>query len=181
MPRLVDEDEERQAEDRDEDAHAADANLPCCEPPCLLVGLDELAEIARGRAVDLVQRIVHEPRDLGEADAAVEKRSYRDLVRSVERARVRPAALARLARERSSGKRSRSGGSNSSRRPAEKSSPGTDVVLRSGCVSANEIGTRMSGYPRCASAAPSRNRTSAWTTDVGCTTTSILSYGRPKR
>ena len=39
----------------------------------------------------------------------------------------------------------------------------------------------MSGRPRCASAAPSRNRTSACTTDVGCTTTSIRSYGTPKR
>ena len=35
----------------------------------------------------------------------------------------------------------------------------------------------MSGSPRWASSAPSRNRTSAWTIDVGCTTTSIPSYG----
>ncbi len=39
----------------------------------------------------------------------------------------------------------------------------------------------MSGKPRCASAAPSRRRTIACTTDVGCTTTSIRSYGRSKR
>jgi hypothetical protein len=35
-------------------------------------------------------------------------------------------------------------------------------------------------YPRCASSAPSRNRTSECTTDVGWTTTSIRSYGMPK-
>ncbi len=39
----------------------------------------------------------------------------------------------------------------------------------------------MSGWPRCASAAPSRKRTTPWTTELGCTTTSILGYGRPKR
>ena len=39
----------------------------------------------------------------------------------------------------------------------------------------------MSGYPRCASEAPSRKRTIAWTTEVGWTTTSIRSYGSPNR
>ncbi len=39
----------------------------------------------------------------------------------------------------------------------------------------------MSGYPRCASEAPSRKRTIAWTIEVGWTTTSIRSYGSPKR
>ena len=68
--------------------------------PCLLVGLDELCEIPRRRAVDLVQRIVHEPRDLEKADTAVEKRRDRNLVRSVERARVRSAALTGRARQR---------------------------------------------------------------------------------
>ena len=38
----------------------------------------------------------------------------------------------------------------------------------------------MSGRPRWASSAPSRNRTSECTTDVGWTTTSIRSYGIPK-
>ena len=39
----------------------------------------------------------------------------------------------------------------------------------------------MSGRPRCAIAAPSRKRTSPCTIDVGWTTTSMRSYGRPKR
>ena len=39
----------------------------------------------------------------------------------------------------------------------------------------------MSGVPTCASAAPSRKRTSECTIDVGCSTTSIRSYGRWKR
>ncbi len=38
----------------------------------------------------------------------------------------------------------------------------------------------MSGSPRCASSAPSRKRTREWTTEVGCTTTSIRSTGTPK-
>ena len=65
----------------------------------------------------------YEARDLGEADSAVEERRDRDLVRRVERARVRPAALARRAREASSGKRSRSGGSNSSVKPGREVEP----------------------------------------------------------
>ena len=39
----------------------------------------------------------------------------------------------------------------------------------------------MSGSPRCASSAPSRNRTIAWTIDCGWTATSIRSYGTPNR
>ena len=37
----------------------------------------------------------------------------------------------------------------------------------------------MSGIPMCASRAPSRRRTSEWTIEDGCTTTSIASYGSP--
>ena len=54
------------------------------------------------------------------------------------------------------------------------------VADRDGYVSAYEIGTRMSGTPMWASNAPSRKRTSEWTIDDGCTTTSIASYGSPK-
>src|SRR3712207_366697 len=43
------------------------------------------------------------------------------------------------------------------------------------------MGTRMSGWPRCASAAPSASRTYEWTIDCGCTTTSMRSYGVRKR
>ena len=39
----------------------------------------------------------------------------------------------------------------------------------------------MSGWPRCASAAPSHSCTRACTIDCGCTTTSMRSYGVPKR
>ena len=37
----------------------------------------------------------------------------------------------------------------------------------------------MSGWPRCASVAPSHSAMSAWTIDCGCTTTSMRSYGVP--
>ena len=40
---------------------------------------------------------------------------------------------------------------------------------------------RMSGGPRCASIAPSDSWTSPWTSDCGCTTTSMRSYGVPNR
>ena len=39
----------------------------------------------------------------------------------------------------------------------------------------------MSGWPRWASEAPSLRSTSEWTSDCGWTTTSIRSYGTPKR
>src|SRR4051794_23465598 len=43
------------------------------------------------------------------------------------------------------------------------------------------MGTRMSGWPRWASDAPSHSVTSPWTIDCGCTTTSMRSYGVPNR
>ncbi len=39
----------------------------------------------------------------------------------------------------------------------------------------------MSGIPMCASDEPSQSEISPWITDCGCTTTSIRSYGVPKR
>src|SRR5581483_3448186 len=85
----------------------------------------------------------------------------------------RNASPARRAR-RSMGNVSRSGARNSSV-SSVKSSCGSGVAARSGYVNAYEIGTRMSGYPTCARAAPSRKRTSEWTIDVGCKTTSMRS------
>ena len=52
------------------------------------------------RTVERAERVLDERRDLEEADPAVEERRHGDLVRRVERARIRAAALARLARER---------------------------------------------------------------------------------
>ena len=100
VPRLVDEDEEREAEDRDEDAHAAGANLRSVTRRACSSASTSSPRSRRGRAVDCRERVLDERRDLGEADAAVEERGDRDLVRRVERARVRTAALSRLAGER---------------------------------------------------------------------------------
>ena len=55
--------------------------------------------VARRRPVDGSESVLDEPRDLREANASVQERRDRDLVRRVERAREGAAALSRLARE----------------------------------------------------------------------------------
>ena len=100
--------------------------------------------------------------DLEEAELAREERGDGCLVGRVVGTRRRSASLAgRRVQGQAAGKSSRSGAANSSVRPAARSSCSTGVADRSGYVNANEIGTRMSGRPRCASIAPSRKRTSA--------------------
>ena len=69
---------------------------------------------------------------LEEADPPVEERRDGDLVRGVERARVRAAALARLAREREQRERLEVGRVELERQPAARSSGGTGVAARSG-------------------------------------------------
>ena len=99
---LVDEDEERETEDRDEEEEASVAHAVPIFPPRgsgLLVGLDQLLEIARRRTVERAERVLDERRDLEEADPTGEERRHGDLVRRVEGARIRAAALARLACE----------------------------------------------------------------------------------
>ncbi len=96
---------------------------------------------------------------------------HRDRCRRARRQPVR-AAAAGTSRRRAPRTRARARMRDRAARPRRLS--------RSGYVSANEIGTRMSGVPRCARSAPSRKRTSECTIEVGCTTTSILSYGMPK-
>ena len=145
------------------------------EPPCLLVGLDELGDIPRRRAVDTRERVLDEPCDLEETNAPGEERRHGHLVRRVERARERAAALARLACEPSSGKRSRSGCSNSSVSPAVKSRPGSPGAR------ALRIGERERDrhahvrVPEMRERGSVSKRTSACTTEDGCTTTSIRS------
>jgi hypothetical protein len=51
--------------------------------------------------------------------------------------------------------------------------PATPESQRSGWARACAIGTRMSGWPRCASVEPSAYSTSEWITLSGCSTTSI--------
>ena len=48
-------------------------------------------------------------------------------------------------------------------------------ATRSGQPSASAIGSRMSGGLACAIVDPSTNVTIEWTTDCGCTTTSMRS------
>ena len=93
-----------------------------------------------------------------------------------------PPALRPCARARACGNVSRSGGSNSRvepvreverRRPASPRARGTSGRTRSARACPGSRGA--------ASEAPSRKRTSACTTEVGWTTTSIRSYGSPKR
>ena len=59
----------------------------------------------------------------------------------------------------------------SSRRPAPRPAPGRASPAPSA------IGSRMSGGLACASVEPSTNSTIEWTTDCGCTTTSMRSNG----
>ena len=51
---------------------------------------------------------------------------------------------------------------------------------RSGWLSAYWMGRRMSVTPSWASTVPSTNSTMEWTTDCGCTSTSMRSAGTPK-
>ena len=121
------------------------------------VGRDEVVEVARRRAVDRGERLLDRTGDAEERQAALEECGDGDLVRGVVGARDRcRLARPRRARGRASGTSRVSGAWNSSVSPPARSSGATGVSARSGYVSAYEIGTRMSGYPRCASAAPSR-------------------------
>src|SRR5438045_50065 len=70
------------------------------EAPCLPVGLVEVVEVARGRPLHGGERLLDRLGDPEEREPAGQKRGDGDLVRGVERARVRAAGLARGARER---------------------------------------------------------------------------------
>ena len=98
------------------------------------VGLDELVEVARGRAVDGSASV--SSTDVGdpeERQPSVEEGRDGDLVGGVERARVRAAALAGArARARAAGTSRGRARSNSSVSPAARSSGGTGVAARSG-------------------------------------------------
>ena len=98
-----------------------------------------------GTPVDAAESALHELRDLEEADPPVEEGGDRDLVRRVERARVRAAPLACLARERQQREALRIGRLELERERGAEVERGHRVARRSGYVSANEIGTRMSG------------------------------------
>ena len=98
-PELVDEDQERQAQDRDEDAHARD-NAPSAKAARLGVGCHELLDVAGDAQVERLQERGHDLGDIGKPDSSLQERLDGDLVRGVEDARCGPAALARLARQR---------------------------------------------------------------------------------
>ena len=53
------------------------------------------------------------------------------------------------------------------------------VAIRSGYPSAYPIGRCIVGIDSCAIVEPSVNSTIEWTTDCGCTTTSMSVVGRP--
>ena len=63
------------------------------------VGVDQLVEVARRRAVDAGEHVLDERCDLEEADPLLEERLHGHLVRGVVRAGVGAAALAGLAAE----------------------------------------------------------------------------------
>ena len=100
VARLVDEDQQREAEDRDDDVHGDQRVRALREAPRLGVGLDELVEVARRRAVDRGERLLDDVRDAEERQPPGEERGDGDLVGGVVGARVGAAALAGLARER---------------------------------------------------------------------------------
>ena len=95
VARLVEEDQDREREDRNADAH-----LHGHQVAGAAVGLDQLGEVARGRAVDVVEHVLDGGRDVEEADPSLEERLDGDLVGGVVGARVGAAALAGLAGER---------------------------------------------------------------------------------
>src|SRR5436190_15549995 len=180
VPRLVDEDEDCEAEDRDRDVHATfrapSASRRASASASMRSSSSRAADVPAPASVSSTTSAIPRNGSLPSRNAATAT-SFAALN---THGAVPPRSPDLRARP-SSGNVSRSGAWNSSVRPGVKSSGETGVVLRWGYVSANEIGTRMSGWPRCASAAPSRKRTSACTIELGCTTTSIRSYGRPKR
>ena len=98
VPGLVHEDEEREAEDRDEETHAV-ANLPCARRLACMSASISCIEVSGRRTVERAERVLDERRDVEEADPTVEERRHGDFVRRVERARIRAATLARLARQ----------------------------------------------------------------------------------
>ena len=99
MAELVQEHEQQQADGDDEPGHAT-ASLSSASARARSVGLDELVEIARGRAVGALERVGDDLGDAEERQPAREERRDGDLVRGVVRARIRAALLPRLARER---------------------------------------------------------------------------------
>ena len=115
------------------------------EPARVGVGLDELGQIARGRSVRGLERGLDDLRDPEERQPPLEEGRNRNLVGRIEDGWIRAAGLPALRASASSGNVSRSGAANSSVRPEARSSWGTSVAARSGYVSANEIGTVMSG------------------------------------
>ena len=148
--------------DRDEDGSCR-LQPTCRDPPRVVVRLDEVADAAQ-------RDILDDLRDLREAEAALEERRDRNVVRRVERARRGTTAL-----------------------PAQRASATTrnaSSSTRSNASVKLEVEQRLDGcwlrdrHPHVGKADVRRRawrrRASAWTTDVGCTTTSILSYGTPK-
>ncbi len=103
-----------------------------------------------------------------------------DLVRGVVGARIRAAALAGLAGEREHAERLEV-------RLEELERRGAKVERRDRRRGALGVGQRVGdrhahvGVAEVRDRAPSRKRTRPWTIDVGWTTTSIRSYGSPKR
>ena len=98
MARLVDQDQEREAEDGDDDRHRT-ASPRSASRRAARVGLDQVGEITRGRAVDVGERLLDRLGDPEERQPPLEERGDGDLVRGVERARVGAAPLAGAARE----------------------------------------------------------------------------------
>ena len=112
---------------------------------------------------------------------ALEERGDRNLVRGVVRARAR-CRRAPLPRgpARATG-RSRRRPPRTSQRRAPRAGAAERASRRArGRSTRTRSGRACPGSPTCASSAPSRKRTSEWTIEDGCTTTSIASYGTPK-
>ena len=158
---LVEEDEHREAEDREERC-SCDLHCSFGEPPCGLVG-GRRAHRDRARARRPPRRGVRD--DVGDAEErqpSVEERGDRDLVRGVEHAGSVPPCSPALRACASSGNVSRSGRlelEGQARREVERRKR---RARRAPDRSARTRSARACpGSPRCASAAPSRKRTSA--------------------
>ena len=126
---LVDQHEQREAEDRDEPAHAP---TPAAIRRAAASASDRSARSRAGAPSDGGERLLHRVRDPEERETAVEECLHSHLVRSVEHTGEGTAALPRLAREPQQGERLEVGRLELERRARQLETRGTGVAARSG-------------------------------------------------
>ena len=151
-----------------------------CGDPATMVGVDHSLHRVGGRSVVPVERSLKAIGDLQPADLASQERRDRLLVGGVEPGRRGPASPAGLVGQAEAGEGGQVGRLEveaPERRPVDPAEGVRDPV-RVGRARSRS-GSLMSGWESCAMVAPSLNSTIEWTTDWGCTTTSMASNSTP--